>query len=537
MLAQFLPLKVLQAELPLEQVDQLGKLLAALEPGQQEIELISDKQFLGKFYESYIGADLFAQTSQRKRIFSYLPEENLRTLAGLLGFDSTKSYDDLINDVGNVPWGRNDETAKILGFLELPQEFMPEEDLETNTIQIVEPYYPSHRSLYDFQSAVYYRAFESLKSPSARLLVQMPTGSGKTRTAMEIVSAFLNHKPKAKVLWLAHSEELCDQAVDSFQNIWRHLGKFPVSLVRCWGGHTPEFPVTESSLTVAGFPKLNRMRGKGPSPAADLIVVDEAHMVLAPTFSASISWAKTISTRILGLTATPGRGRKDDFGNETLAEFFNRRTVGIETSGEGVIHYLQGKGVLSRPIRTPLRSNLTFHLSKEEWTKLSEEYDYPESFLKRVAQNHERNKLIIAELWKLAEQKAQVIVFAGSVEQSRLLCAALLYKGFKAAHIDGDTSKENRRAFIAKFRRGEINFLCNYGVLATGFDSPNTDVVFITRPTKSIVLYSQMIGRGMRGPAVGGTQTFQLVDVIDNVMDYSSDFDDVYEYFSEYWAA
>jgi superfamily II DNA or RNA helicase len=63
-----------------------------------------------------------------------------------------------------------------------------------------------------------------------------------------------------------------------------------------------------------------------------------------------------------------------------------------------------------------------------------------------------------------------------------------------------------------------------------------TDVVFIARPTKSIVLYSQMIGRGLRGPSVGGTAVCRVVDVIDNIVDYSSDLDDVYDYFQEYWA-
>ncbi len=537
MLASNLSLKELQSALPMEEVEQLGKILASLEPGRQDIELVTDKQFLGKFYEAYVGADLLGQPGQRRRIFSFLPETRLRQLAALHGLIPNLTYQETLEQVSALPWGLNPSTKTTLEFLQLPLEFMPEEIDAGTTIETIIPYSPAYRSLYDYQSSIYFRAFESLTPPFARLLIQMPTGAGKTRTAMEVVSAFLNFKPHARILWLAHSEELCEQAVQSFQAVWKHLGKFPVTLIRCWGGFTPTFPSPSCSLTVGGFPKINRMRQKCPSIQADLIIVDEAHMVLAPTYAASVNWAKTQNTRILGLSATPGRGRADDFGNEALADYFNRRTIGIDSSGVGVIRYLQGKGVLSRPIREPLRSNITFHLTAAEWEKLEEEFDYPTSFLRRVAQDHERNKLIIDQLWKLAADQCQVLVFAASVEQSKLFCAALLYKGFKAAHIDGDTSKENRRASIAKFRRGEINFLCNYGVLATGFDSPNTDVVFITRPTKSIVLYSQMIGRGMRGPAVGGTSSFRLVDVIDNVVDYSSDFDDVYEYFAEYWAA
>jgi len=257
---------------------------------------------------------------------------------------------------------------------------------------------------------------------------------------------------------------------------------------------------------------------------------------LAPTYAAAIGWAKTLSTRVIGLSATPGRGTALGEENTALANFFNNQIVGIETDGQGVIEFLQGRGILARAEREVLMTNVTFHLDREEWQRLEEELEYSRGFLKRVAENHERNRIIIEKLWDLSREDVQVLAFAASVEQSRLLCAMMLYRGIPAAHIDGNTTPETRRAVIAKFRRGEIRFLFNYEVLTTGFDAPGIDVVFIARPTKSLVLYSQMIGRGMRGPAVGGTPFFRLIDVVDNIIDYAGNLDDVYEYFADYWS-
>ena len=104
----------------------------------------------------------------------------------------------------------------------------------------------------------------------------------------------------------------------------------------------------------------------------------------------------------------------------------------------------------------------------------------------------------------------------------------------KAAHIDGDVSNNRRKKVINDFVNGEIQIICNYEILSTGFDAPKTDVVFISRPTFSIVLYAQMIGRGLRGPAIGGSKTCKIIDVKDNIQGYSNE-DSVYDYFQEYF--
>ncbi|WP_437723757.1 DEAD/DEAH box helicase [Sorangium sp. So ce861] len=86
-----------------------------------------------------------------------------------------------------------------------------------------------------------------------------------------------------------------------------------------------------------------------------------------------------------------------------------------------------------------------------------------------------------------------------------------------AAVVTGQTPRAERAAAIERFRDGDgLRFLCNVGVLTTGFDAPRADVVCITRPTTSALRYEQMVGRGLRGPENGGTAECLVVDVQDD---------------------
>ena len=91
-----------------------------------------------------------------------------------------------------------------------------------------------------------------------------------------------------------------------------------------------------------------------------------------------------------------------------------------------------------------------------------------------------------------------------------------------------------RRHIVNEFKNGSISVLFNYGVLSTGFDAPNINTVMIARPTTSIVLYSQMVGRGMRGRSVGGSEKCLLIDVKDNFENFGKP-QDVYNFFDDFW--
>ena len=110
-----------------------------------------------------------------------------------------------------------------------------------------------------------------------------------------------------------------------------------------------------------------------------------------------------------------------------------------------------------------------------------------------------------------------MLVFASSVKQARLMSGLTEAKGITAAVVTGETHKNQRRQTINRFKQEDDSpfVLFNYGVLTTGFDAPKVSAVVIARPTKSLVLYSQMVGRAIRGPRAGGTESCVIVTIVD----------------------
>ena len=132
------------------------------------------------------------------------------------------------------------------------------------------------------------------------------------------------------------------------------------------------------------------------------------------------------------------------------------------------------------------------------------------------------------------KERKQIILFAPSKGSAEDIAISLKFNGLKAESITSDLSEGVRKNIIDNFKKNHINIITNYGVLTTGFDAPNTNVVVIARPTKSAVLYSQMIGRGLRGPKMGGTENCLIVDVKDNVIDYPT-LEQQFVYFDKYY--
>ena len=116
----------------------------------------------------------------------------------------------------------------------------------------------------------------------------------------------------------------------------------------------------------------------------------------------------------------------------------------------------------------------------------------------------ERNICIYGELTNLYEQNLSTIVFACSLKHTKLLHRICVLSGMKVSKIDDKTSAQSRKKIVKDFKNKEVRIIFNYGVLSTGFDAPGTDAIFIARPTTSPVIYSQMLGRGLRGPKFKG---------------------------------
>jgi DNA repair protein RadD len=263
-------------------------------------------------------------------------------------------------------------------------------------------------------------------------------------------------------------------------------------------------------------------------------VVDEAHRSVAPSFKKAVDYLLAGGAKLIGLSATPGRRTEQDL-NKLLSLYFGSIVEVESPAGTSVVGYLQDLGVLSRVQMSPILTHLSFSLSPRERRFLELNFDFPPEFLNRVGRNDIRNAEIIARVIAECRAGRRIAFFACNLEHSRFVANVLGFLGFSAAHLDGSTDAVTRQSIVDRFKSGKLQVITNYGVLSTGFDAPNVDVVFVARPTRSAILYSQMIGRGMRGPAMGGSPICRLIDVRDNIQGMGP-IEELYSDFAEYWS-
>lgn len=400
--------------------------------------------------------------------------------------------------------------------------------------------------LFDHQRKAAERVKKSLAQTPRKVVLHMPTGSGKTRTAMHIVANHLCTVGPTLCCWLAQSAELLEQAASEFERAWTHLGDRPVDLLRMWADHSPSLESAHDGLLVAGLAKLNALQSRDLNmmlrlaDRTSLTVMDEAHQAIAPTYRALITTLHEKRSRnaLLGLTATPGRTWSDIAEDAELAAFFDNAKVTLEVEGyNDAITFLIEEGYLARPTFRTLNSHAGFKLSDRDVADMATALDIPASVLERLAGDHQRNLRIITTLEGMMPRHRRIIVFAATVAHARLLAAILLARGHNADVVTGESDTSARERAIRRFKSADPKpmVLCNYGVLTTGFDAPATSAALIARPTRSLVLYSQMVGRATRGPRAGGNPTAEIITVTDpdlpgfgSVADAFSNWEDVW---------
>ena len=295
-----------------------------------------------------------------------------------------------------------------------------------------------------------------------------------------------------------------------------------------------------------------------------LIVVDEVHRAVAPKMKdcldSLMKFYEGKDRKLIGLTATVGRSNFDVDENQKLAIMFDNNIIKIDIdllncinypekmskmlnrSEKDVIKYLQERKILAVLERKELEYQCFMTENEIEQLKIelsrnkSNSQDLSNALVQKLALNRKRNEAIIKEIVELSKNKKPTIVFACSVAHAKLLSSILLTKNIKNSLVYGDQSVVEQNDQIEKFknRDNDTNIIINYEVLTTGFDSTNIECVFITRPTKSIVLYSQMIGRGLRGSLMGGNESCLLIDVKDNLSEYTNE-SEAFNYFDAYW--
>ncbi len=353
-----------------------------------------------------------------------------------------------------------------------------------------------------------------------RAIAHLPTGAGKTRLACHVACHILNQKAnEGKILiWLAASEELCEQAAENLATAWSYLGNRPAHIQRYWGDARDI--AYEPGFLVTGLAKLYSVSGSNQQLLINLadraaaVIFDEAHQSIANTYQFVTKQLLTYEPPLLGLTATPGRSATPGEQDQQLAEFFNFQKVTIDPKGHpDPVTYLIKNGYLAAPQFTPISLTSTLPLQN-----VSEDRDYSGSTLRQIGQDPNWQQEIIRVTSRALVTHRRVIVFCPSLASVHHCTGILNGMGHHAESITGSTPSEQRQSTIDRFRSidSEAMALLNYGVLTAGFDAPRTSCVIVARPTTSLVLYSQMIGRAMRGERSGGNRRCQIYTLLDS---------------------
>lgn len=480
----------------------------------------------------------------------------------------------VIDIIANKPWNKNLVTTYLLKLWDVPESVLDREEdtavIENEILSPEELFY----ELLDYQYYIKQRVLNNLNSGHLleRMLVHMPTGTGKTKTTMHIITNYINFtlEKKGVVIWVAHTTELLQQAYDTFENVWSHLGDGKINAYKLWGNRTIED--TEQPLNgiiFCGLSKLMSIVSSRPEiyerlkKDCRLVVFDEAHKAAARQTQRVIEGLMRMpagyeNRALIGLTATPGRTTEDSYDNNILTNMFGNKLVYIDSSilnqinmgrlrafntvaETNIIKYFQERRILAK--MKPQKLTYKIEFSEKDLEILSSElrdmgYDdkeYTDEQLKVLAKNKERNLAIMAQLRKLHLEKKPTIVFACSVDHAKMLAAMLTLEGIPNSLVLGEMDSMDRKQAIDVFkdRDSGVDIIINYEVLTTGFDSKNIKCVFITRPTKSIVLYSQMLGRGLRGPLMGGNEECDLIDIDDNLQAFDNE--TAFSHFNDYW--
>ncbi len=335
-------------------------------------------------------------------------------------------------------------------------------------------------SLRPYQTDLIDRTRAALRTHK-RVLLQLPTGGGKTLTAAFMVGAAAMRGKR--IAFLNHRNEILDQSVVAFTSL-----DIPCGVIAAG------YPTNLAEpIQVCSIDTLRRRMHK--LPQFDFLIVDECQHAAARTWLQVL--AHYPNAHVVGLSATPLR-----LDGKGLGDIFQSMVCGP------TVAELMAAGFLA-PFRAyaPTRPDLSgVH------TKFG---DFVHGEIEEAMDRPSITGDAIAHYQRLAPGK-RAVVFCASVAHSQHVAASFQAAGISAAHLDGGADRSDRRATVAAFRRGDIRVLSNVDLFGEGFDLPELDCSILLRPTQSLALAMQQIGRALR-PKPDGSPAI-ILDHAGNLM-------------------
>ena len=334
-----------------------------------------------------------------------------------------------------------------------------------------------------YQKHLLHRAEIGLATPKSRVMVQLPTGGGKTRIAATLLAGWTRSDGKAA--WLTHRRELSAQTCRVLNDSGVTATNTPA-----WKDDDPA-PAIKGGVVILMAQTVshrNRYEGVweeyGPN---DLLVIDEAH------HAAADGWARAIRQwpgQVVGLTATPWRLSETEGFNHLFGELYCGPQVSQLQAGD----YLCYARVLTSQPEDTIRGGA-----------ITATGDYNESGIERANSDHPDVMTAGAlHFWQNHAAERQTIIYAVSADHAHNLTAVFNDAGVPTAVMVSETPTEERARRIRQFSDGTLRVLINVSVATEGFDLPDASCVVLTRPTMSLALYLQMVGRGLRPKTNGG---------------------------------
>ena len=535
------------------------------------------KQRMISMIDSLYGTSILKDRSFRKNLLLSMNESDILLIRDncLSGQEKEESsLMTLIEVIAKKPWNNNHISLYLAKLWGVSENIFDKEVDDTTVNNIVKAPNEQFYELLDYQYYIKQRALFNLNSGNLqeRMLIHMPTGTGKTKTSMHIITNYIEFslQKKGLIIWVAHTIELLEQAYNTFCDVWGHLGDGEITAYKLWGSNIIQDTSTElNGIAFCGLSKLMSIYDSNPAlferlkKECRLVVFDEAHKAAAAKTKRVIESLMLMpagyeNRALIGLSATPGRTTEASYDNNLLTNMFGGKLIHIDAdvinqinmgklkalnsvAEENIIKYFQERRILSKitPERLTYKKEFTPRELAILGTALNDlgydEKEYTEKQLEVLATNKARNTAIMQKLRMLHAENIPTIVFACSVDHAKMLSAMLTLEGIPNSLVVGELDSVDRRKAIETFKNRDsgVDIIINYEVLTTGFDSKNIRCVFITRPTKSIVLYSQMLGRGLRGPMMGGNESCQLIDVDDNLETFDNE--TAFSHFNDYW--
>lgn len=369
-----------------------------------------------------------------------------------------------------------------------------------------------------------------------RAMVVLPTGAGKTDTIVDWTIDLMaaEDRPRLRVLWVAHQQELLDQAAARYRASARRCAPGFTRNLRvvhgaasrpsALGGRDIDIVLASIQSLRVGHDTAKRKLLKAFLGRPTIVVVDEAHHAGAPSYERLLDELEKHKNllALVGLTATPRPTSAQ--ARVKVRERFGHKPI-IKVQKETLIKDL----ILARPRLITVETNQVVLVGPSEARRALRD-DFSPEFMRQLA-NEERDELVVSTWLRDRDKWGRTLAFATSIDHAELLREAFRARGVNADALHSEVG-DMRRAILGWFRDTDDAVLVSVGMLTEGVDLPAARTAFLARPTASHILLEQMQGRVLRGPRSGGDPEAYLVYFHDlwrnfpNVADPRDDLDD-----------